>query len=447
MRVLRSLSAAFVALVVIGTASACQVALRADGEDARCEEENAVCGPGLTCQGGFCRPCDPQPEECDGRDNDCNGVPDDGFDKDGDGYSTCGAASNIDCNDDPARGGKDIHPGAPELCNGYDDNCDGRTDEAPNDCKADQECWIAKGICTIKGDCRINGCTTGGCNPATGQCTDPDCRISKTCAAGETCDPKSGICTQLTDIGDPCNEQTQCKTGSSCIDLSLIGVSARSPAICTRACCESASCPEGFVCRAGTSGSSVCVRASDVSLTVGTGAPFAKCSNGSECRSGVCDGTCTDGCCGNLSCSTTGTCSFKSDNKFVCRAAVGSGGYGSSCLDDSDCQSGFCNDIGFFSGTCSKHCCSSNDCNSGSRCIAYSVGSQIVTACGKGDSLGTKLGGDTCGSNSECRSGRCGDGICTEFCCRDTDCVAGSLCKPRKLSGGGYANVCFKPGT
>jgi hypothetical protein len=451
MRVLRSLSAAFVALVVIATASACQVALRADGEDARCDSDTTVCAPGLTCQGGFCRPCTAEPEVCDGRDNDCNGVIDEGFDKDGDGISTCGLAGNIDCNDDPARGGKDVHPGAPELCNGYDDNCDGRTDEDPNDCRADQECWAAKGICTIKGDCRIHGCDSGGCNPTTGQCTNPDCRISKSCLPSEICDPKSGTCVRITEIGDPCDAQTQCKTGSSCIDLSVIGVSARNPSICTKACCESAGCPEGFACRAGNTGASVCVRATDVSLTIGTGAPFAKCTSGTECRSGTCEGgNCADGCCSAMACGSGGTCAFKGDNKFLCRSAVGTKGYGSGCSSDSDCQSGFCYDAGFFGGVCSKHCCSSEDCDALSRCTAFSAGSQIVTACiplGFSDSAGSKRGGDTCTSNGDCRSARCGDGICTEFCCRDSDCIAGSLCKPRKLSGGGYANVCSKPGT
>ncbi|MGZ6095759.1 MAG: MopE-related protein, partial [Polyangiales bacterium] len=368
MRVLRSplrcLSAAFIAAVVIATASACQVALRADGEDARCDSDTTVCGPGLTCQGGFCRPCVEEPEVCDGRDNDCNGIIDDGFDKDGDGYSTCGAAGSIDCNDDPARGGKDIHPGVPELCNGYDDNCNGLTDEAPNDCRADQECWTAMGKCTVKDDCRIHGCTKGGCNPSTGQCTDPDCRISKSCMPSEICDSKSGICVHVTDVGEACDAQSQCKTGSSCIDLSVIGVSARNPSICTKACCESAGCPEGMVCRAGTSGASVCVKASDVTVSIGTSAPNTKCSNGDECRSGTCDSNCIDGCCGSITCGSGGTCSFKSDNKFVCRSAVGTKAYNNSCNGDSDCQSGFCYDMGFFGGICSKHCCSSEDCDS-----------------------------------------------------------------------------------
>ena len=119
----------------------------------------------------------------------------------------------------------------------------------------------------------------------------------------------------------------------------------------------------------------------------------------------------------------------------MCRSAPGTKGYNANCNGDSECQSGFCYDTGFFGGLCSKHCCSSEDCDSVSRCTAFSVGSQIATACiplGFSESSGSKRGGDTCAGNGDCRSARCGDGICTEFCCRDSDCIAGSACKPRK---------------
>ena len=75
------------------------------------------------CGGTDCDDSDPDifpgaPELCDGVDSDCDGtVPDDEFiDEDGDGSPLCD-----DCEDtDPL-----VHPGADELCNRYDDDCDG----------------------------------------------------------------------------------------------------------------------------------------------------------------------------------------------------------------------------------------------------------------------------------------------------------------------------------
>ena len=60
-------------------------------------------------------------EVCDGEDNDCDGtLPADEVDADGDGYAAC-----LDCNDNYIS----IRPGADEYCNGVDDDCDGTVDE------------------------------------------------------------------------------------------------------------------------------------------------------------------------------------------------------------------------------------------------------------------------------------------------------------------------------
>ncbi|MCP4872413.1 MAG: hypothetical protein GY898_27250 [Proteobacteria bacterium] len=75
------------------------------------------------------------PELCDGRDNDCNGaIPPDEIDDDLDGYVECAApeADHVgtptgggDCDDGEAS----VLPGAAELCNLVDDDCDGAIDE------------------------------------------------------------------------------------------------------------------------------------------------------------------------------------------------------------------------------------------------------------------------------------------------------------------------------
>ena len=109
-------------------------------------------GPGLSSIGGDCddgnAAINPDATEvCNGKDDNCDGIIDPAntsgctiyyADGDGDGYGltnvvqcTCSASGAFtatqggDCNDSSAA----INPGAVEICNGLDDNCNGQTDE------------------------------------------------------------------------------------------------------------------------------------------------------------------------------------------------------------------------------------------------------------------------------------------------------------------------------
>jgi hypothetical protein len=128
------------------------------------------CAPGDVCSRGRCVPgttdadgdgfpaatdCDDHDPEvfpgavevCNGKDDNCNGEVDEGFAADGDGFPTCAANGRAaDCDD----GDPEVHPRAIEVCNGKDDNCNGEVDEGFD---ADGDGYSACGLGDEPADC------------------------------------------------------------------------------------------------------------------------------------------------------------------------------------------------------------------------------------------------------------------------------------------------------
>ena len=141
-------------------------------------------------------------ETCNGIDDDCDGQTDEGVqatyyrDADSDSYGNASVTtqactlpagyvtSSTDCNDSTAA----VNPGATEVCNGIDDDCDGQTDESacsttsipPPTSDADND-----GIPDSEDNCpdKPNGPALGTCTPSSDKAGEP-CTSDAGCVIG-----------------------------------------------------------------------------------------------------------------------------------------------------------------------------------------------------------------------------------------------------------------------
>ncbi|MEW5854142.1 MAG: putative metal-binding motif-containing protein [Myxococcota bacterium] len=378
---------------------------------ADCDDTNGAIFPGGT-------------EQCDGQDNNCDGVTDEGFDGDGDGYTTCGtypagglAATYVDCDDTKAE----RHPFACELCadelgtvgcgapndrgNGVDEDCNGLVDETCGPCDSGDQ----------------DGDEVSQCD---GDCAPDDGAVSPLHV--EACDGKD----------------TDCNTTT--VDNCMLGEPCRWPGYPTAEARPADECADRLICveslaYGGPTGNFTCTGFCNASpLGAGQG----------------------DGCTTTQTCSTTLT---PTANLHGCAENGGTGNktVGQTCVYDNECRSADCfRDSRFVNNVkyCTDRCGSNAYCGGGTTC-------QIIGdtgLCLRLTSSQTRNIGDTCngaadylaceGGTDSCIAVASGK-ICTDACCRDSDCPSGYHCSldgndsPGPIGGYDTAPVCYPDGS
>ena len=181
------------------------------GDSGGCMPRIEVCG-------------DRMDQNCDGRDQSCGDNDNDRFPAYGTQNTICAMVTDparCDCDDSQAE----VYPGHPELCDGFDNDCNGRVDEA-GECCPDCAAYPtgAGDICTTDNlcDCRaVSGtgpCSGGQACCGTG-CSNLVNDVDNCGFCGFTCSPRLGSDTcvaghcQCGTMAVGCNKAQECING------------------------------------------------------------------------------------------------------------------------------------------------------------------------------------------------------------------------------------------
>ena len=195
----------------------------------------------------------------------------------------------------------------------------------------------------------------------------------------------------------------------------------------------------------------VCVMATGTCIDQSKACSFAGCATGKQCDapSQVCVPVASDASVPDAPSAVVDSSPPPNDVSIPVPDSGTCRGVGCPCSGAAACDSAICGDqltltpelyAATKGNVCTKPCCTSSDCESGSVCFAAGDGGNycVVPEVVGRAAPGAKKGGDTCASGVECRSGACGTaGACEDTCCSvaATTCAGSAACRFGKFGG------------
>lgn len=423
-------------------------------------------------------------------------------DVDGDGfYDLVGCSDPADCNDNNAN----THPGALEVCDGADNDCDGQVDEGFNLGTDANNCGTCGHVCSfpnasstcVNGACQMGSCdpgfancdgnTANGCETdlsissgdcgacgnacsfpnAVGECVAGVCQLGPCNTGFGNCDgnPANGCETNLLTspascgtCGNVCNDGIACTT-DVCVNGACGVVIQAGTCLIQGVCYANGTLEPGFPCH-------VCNSAQNQegwsNTTAGTVCAPAICSGTSFTPASTCDGagscitpaaiSCLPYACDNSGCFTTCSSDSQCGPGFYCSggACVPKKADGVACNGNgTECLSGNCVDGVCCNTVCNGTCVGCAVSGSVGVCTNIPAGTDPANECagvcnGNGACTQCVVASDCPGVDTECRVRSCVSGVCGF-----TNIAAGTVlasqtagdCKIRQCDGAGNVVV------